>query len=61
LFVTFVVPDVLPVCVLLALVPVVFAEPYVRCQRGPTFAMITAGCVLALGHERMETHCRRPV
>ena len=51
LFVTFVVPDVLPVCVLGALVPVVFAEPYVRWHRGPAFAIITAGsagCVLAL-------------
>ena len=51
LVVTFVVPDLLPVCVLGALVPVAFAEPYVRRQRGPTFAIITAGsggCVLAL-------------
>jgi signal transduction histidine kinase len=51
LVVTFVVPDLLPVCVLGALVPVVFAEPYVRWQRGRTFAIITAGyagCVLAL-------------
>ena len=28
--------------------PVVFAEPYVRWQRGLAFAVITAGCVLAL-------------
>ena len=47
LFVTFVVPDLLPVCVLGALGPVAFAEPYVRWRRGPTFAIITAGCVLA--------------
>jgi len=49
LFVTFVVPALLPVWVLLALVPVAFAEPYIRSQRGLIFAMITAGCVLALG------------
>ncbi len=51
LFVTFVVPDLLPVCVLAALVPVAFAEPYVLWQRGPTFTIITAGsagCLLAL-------------
>jgi signal transduction histidine kinase len=51
LFVTFVVPDLLPICVLGALVPVVFAEPYIPWQRGPTFTIITAGsagCVLAL-------------
>lgn len=49
LFVTFVTPDVLPVWVLAALVGVVFAEPYVRWQRGLAFTVITAGCVLALG------------
>ncbi len=49
LFVTFVVPDVLAVWVLLALVPVVFAEPYIRWQRGLAFTVIAAGCVLALG------------
>jgi signal transduction histidine kinase len=51
LFVTFVFPDLLPVCVLGALVMVVFAEPYIRWQRKTTFAVITAGtagCVLAL-------------
>jgi signal transduction histidine kinase len=51
LFVTFVLPVLLPVCVLGALVPAAFAEPYVRWQRGPTFTIITAGsvgCVLAL-------------
>jgi signal transduction histidine kinase len=51
LVVTFVMPDLLPVCVLGALVPVVFAEPYVRWHRGRTFAIITAGyagCVSAL-------------
>jgi signal transduction histidine kinase len=48
---TFVVPELLPVCVLGVLVPVVLAEPYVHWQRGRTFAIITAGyagCVLAL-------------
>ena len=34
--------------VLAALVPVVFAQPYMRWQRGLVFAVITAGCVLAL-------------
>jgi signal transduction histidine kinase len=48
---TFVVPDVLPVCVLGALLPVAFAESYVRWHRGQAFAVIIAGsacCVLAL-------------
>ncbi|MBV8349784.1 MAG: sensor histidine kinase, partial [Mycolicibacterium sp.] len=49
LFITFVTPALLPVMVLVALVPVVFAEPYVRWQRGLAFTVITAGCVLALG------------
>jgi signal transduction histidine kinase len=49
LFVTFVLPDMLPIFVLAALVPVVFAEPYIRWQRGLAFTVITAGCVLALG------------
>lgn len=48
LLVTFIVPSLLPVEVLLALVPVVFAEPYVRRQRGLIFMLITVGCVLAL-------------
>jgi signal transduction histidine kinase len=46
---TFIVPPLLPVMVLGALVPVVFAEPYVSRQRGLALAVITAGCVLALG------------
>jgi signal transduction histidine kinase len=49
LFVTFVVPDLLPVWVLGALVPVAFAEPYVRWRRGLALTVIAAGCVLALG------------
>ncbi len=48
-FVTFVVPDLLPVMVLVALLPVVFAEPYIRWQRGLALTVIAAGCVLALG------------
>ena len=34
--------------VLVALVPVVFAEPYISWQRGLAFTVITAGCVLAM-------------
>ena len=49
LVITFVAPALLPVMVLVALVPVVFAEPYIRWQRGLAFTVITAGCVLALG------------
>jgi len=48
LLITFVAPALLPVMVLAALVPVVFAQPYIRWQRGLAFAVITAGCVLAL-------------
>ena len=48
LLVTFIVPNLLPVMVLAALVPVVFAEPYIRWRRGLAFTAITAGCVLAL-------------
>jgi signal transduction histidine kinase len=47
-FFTFVNPNLLPATVLGALVPVVFAEPYVRWQRRLAFAVIAAGCVLAL-------------
>ncbi len=49
LFVTFVAPALLPATVLGALVPVVFAVPYVSWQRGLALLVITAGCVLALG------------
>jgi len=48
LLITFVAPSLLPAMVLAALIPVVFAEPYVRWQRGLAFTVITAGCVLAL-------------
>ncbi|BBZ40150.1 sensor histidine kinase [Mycobacterium conspicuum] len=46
--ITFIMPSLLPVMVLLALVPVVFAEHYVRRQRGLILMLITVGCVLAL-------------
>jgi signal transduction histidine kinase len=46
--ITAVAPNLLPAMVLAALVPVVFAQPYMRWQRGLLFAVITAGCVLAL-------------
>jgi signal transduction histidine kinase len=49
LLLTLVTPRLLPVWVLVTLWPVVFAEPYIRWQRGLIFAVITAGCVLALG------------
>jgi signal transduction histidine kinase len=46
---TSVVPDLLPVWVVAALVPVAFAQNYMSWQRGLAFSVITAGCVLALG------------
>ena len=46
---TFVVPDLLPVWVLGALVPVAYAVTYSGWKRGLTFTVINAGCVLALG------------
>lgn len=46
--VTFVFPGLLPVMVLVALVPVVFAEPYIRWQQGLVFTVITGLCVLAM-------------
>jgi len=49
LLLAFVAPGLLPVWVLLALVPVVFAEPYVRWQRGLVLAVTSASCALALG------------
>ncbi len=48
LLVTFIAPNLLPAMVLAALVPVVFAQPYIRWQQGLLVAVITAGCVLAL-------------
>jgi signal transduction histidine kinase len=49
LLVTFVAPVLLPVTVPAVLLPVVFAEPYVRWQRLLIFTAITAVCALALG------------
>jgi signal transduction histidine kinase len=46
--ITFIAPALLPVMVVVALVPVVFAEPYVRWQRGLAFTAIAAVCVLVL-------------
>lgn len=48
LLITFIAPNLLPAMVLSALLPVVFAQPYIRWQRGLVFAVITACCVLAL-------------
>jgi signal transduction histidine kinase len=48
LLVTLVSPPLLPVMVLVALVPVAFAEPYISLQRGLAFTVITAACVLAM-------------
>ena len=45
---TFVSPPLLPAMALIALVPVVFAEPYVRWQRGLVFTVATAGCLLVM-------------
>ena len=46
--VTVVNPHFLPVMALVALVPVAFAEPYIRWQRGLAFTVITAICVLLM-------------
>ena len=54
--VTFVSPPLLPVMVLVALVPVVFAEPYVRWQRGLAFTVITAASILAMTALARFTH-----
>jgi len=48
MLVTFVAPNLLPATVLAALVPVVFAEPYVRWRRGLVLAVVTTGCVLTM-------------
>ncbi|MGE2736053.1 sensor histidine kinase [Mycolicibacterium vaccae] len=45
--VTVVSPPLLPAMALLALVPVVFAEPYISLRRGLLFTVLTAVCVLA--------------
>jgi signal transduction histidine kinase len=49
LFATYIVPDLLPVWVLGALVPVAFAVTYSGWKRGLPFTVINAGCVMALG------------
>jgi signal transduction histidine kinase len=54
--ITFVAPALLPAMVLIALVPVVFAQPYIGWQRGLTFAAITAGCVLAVASAARFQH-----
>ena len=46
--VTVINPNFLAVMALVAIVPVVFAEPYIRWQRGLAFTVITAVCVLAM-------------
>ena len=46
--ITVVNPNFLAVMALVALVPVVFAEPYIRWQRGLAFTVITAVCVLSM-------------
>lgn len=46
--VTLINPNFLAVMALVALVPVVFAEPYIRWQRGLAFTMITAVVVLSM-------------
>ncbi len=59
LLVTFLVPNALPVMLLLALLPVAFAQAYVSSQRGLVFTLITVGCVLAmaaLGRFQDVTH-----
>ena len=56
LLITFVFPPLLPVLVLVALVPVAFAEPYISLQRGLAFTVITAACVLAMVALARFTH-----
>src|SRR5690348_8082935 len=46
--VTLINPNFLAVMVLVAIVPVVFAEPYIRLQRGLAFTVITAVVVLTM-------------
>jgi signal transduction histidine kinase len=46
--VTLISPPLLPAMVLVAMVPVAFAEPYISVQRGLVFTVITAACVLAM-------------
>jgi signal transduction histidine kinase len=46
--ITLISPPLLPAMVLVAMVPVAFAEPYISLQRGLVFTVITAACVLAM-------------
>ena len=46
--VTLLFPPFLPAMALVAMVPVVFAEPYIRWQRGLAFTVVTAGCVVGM-------------
>jgi signal transduction histidine kinase len=48
MLITFISPPLLPAMVLVAMVPVVFAEPYIPWQRGLAFTVVTAACALAL-------------
>ena len=54
--VTLVSPPLLPAMVLIAMVPVVFAEPYIRWQRGLAFTIITAVVVLVMAAIARYTH-----
>jgi len=54
--VTLVSPPLLPAMALVALVPVVFAEPYVRWQRGLAFTVIAAVCLLTMAALARFTH-----
>lgn len=54
--VTLVSPPLLPAMALIAMVPVVFAEPYVRWQRGLAFVVITTACVLGMAALARFTH-----
>ena len=60
LLITFVAPALLPVMVLAALLPVVFAEPYIQWRRGLAFVAITASCVLGLGALARFQHVAQP-
>jgi signal transduction histidine kinase len=54
--VTLLFPPFLPVMALVAMVPVVFAEPYIRWQRGLAFTVVTAVCVLGMAALARFTH-----
>ncbi len=54
--VTFVSPPLLPVMALVALVPVAFAEPYVRWRRGLAFTVVAALSILVMAALARFTH-----